>query len=1029
MATASHPSPYQQRPSPLIRTSSQTPRTPSAFSHTTPSPQVPNFPTTTTSISTPSSTTPMKRPLPPDAHGHGHGHAHGHAQGSYPPPQPPERKFSTDSSHHHDQSGNGQKKKRISLSCAQCAKRKQKCNREFPCQHCKCRPSVVVPYNPQANNNNHSGPDPQTLSRLDSIEAVLSVVVRHTGGITQYDAVRDWITSPPFQKHLASAPSTPSSPHHFLSQTALPGPSGSRATTDAPESSNRAEADRGGSADEDGLAKVGKGWLGELEGGLPETMDINDKVKMKLDIHGTPAENLQRLITDCGVSPHKVAELVQELPPKHFADRIVDWFFAKLNFVRYPIDERSFRASYEDLYNKSTSVDPSNVRALPLVFIVLALAVRQAPDEWAGDEETRKLSSLRMYWSSRRSILIATAVQSESIELVITRLLSAIYLVLIHDRRLTECWSQLGASLRTAQAIGLHRDGTKLGLDPFQTEYRRRLWSYLYHADKLYSLVLGRPPSISDSYTDTQPPSNIDLCEYNPALGLPPPRPYTEPTPALFLILRKKLAGIMGKIVHHFQKLNEPAQYSDVENLQHEIEAFVDQLPPHFRMHDPDKTLDSIHLWLPVHRLMLLTEVLVTTIILHRPWLLRKLSSNRYSASRTACFEAAKLDFQIRQDFQREVSDYRLFAITGQFKMFNSAMIAGISAIIDPRGPDADQMRRILTTFLEENPWHEVAGKDATTRKEVQIIQTLSRRAAQIFEDSFGPGELGAHDKDSVGLLLALRQSNDSSTQSNAYPRGVPPQDDAPTPGPMTMSTSGSRSMQPPRTWGHLGGGGGVGGVGINGTVQFAPVHHGGITQSPASTGSHEDDHSQKLLDHWFTANTSMAVGSMGGQIPAAMDALNGGIGYVPLPSMSTPTNTPGPVSGGPGGLNSNNNNNNNMSLGSGPGLAPTPTPGPMGNYGQGFMDDTGSSGGFSMPPGEFGYPNQFSLMGGVEGAVMAGSAVGAGGAGGGLGGGGLNSIGGMSLEPGTESSDEYWNTLIDGILGTTSGGPPQGGA
>ncbi len=93
------------------------------------------------------------------------------------------------------------------------------------------------------------------------------------------------------------------------------------------------------------------------------------------------------------------------------------------------------------------------------------------------------------------------------------------YLVLIHDRRLTECWSQLGASLRTAQAIGLHRDGSKLGLEwvfsqncrqladtcsPFQTEYRRRLWSYLYHADKLYSLVLGRPPSISDSYADAQ---------------------------------------------------------------------------------------------------------------------------------------------------------------------------------------------------------------------------------------------------------------------------------------------------------------------------------------------------------------------------------------------------------------------------------------------------------------------------------------------------------------------------------------------
>ena len=35
-------------------------------------------------------------------------------------------------------------------------------------------------------------------------------------------------------------------------------------------------------------------------------LDPSEKVKMKHDIHGTPAENLQRLITDCGVSPHKV---------------------------------------------------------------------------------------------------------------------------------------------------------------------------------------------------------------------------------------------------------------------------------------------------------------------------------------------------------------------------------------------------------------------------------------------------------------------------------------------------------------------------------------------------------------------------------------------------------------------------------------------------------------------------------------------------------------------------------------------------
>jgi hypothetical protein len=33
---------------------------------------------------------------------------------------------------------------------------------------------------------------------------------------------------------------------------------------------------------------------------------------------------------------------------------------------------------------------------------------------------------------------------------------------LTFDRRITECWSQLGAAVRTAQALGLHRDGVLL---------------------------------------------------------------------------------------------------------------------------------------------------------------------------------------------------------------------------------------------------------------------------------------------------------------------------------------------------------------------------------------------------------------------------------------------------------------------------------------------------------------------------------------------------------------------------------------
>jgi hypothetical protein len=62
--------------------------------------------------------------------------------------------------------------------------------------------------------------------------------------------------------------------------------------------------------------------LGEMEGlpesvsafrlrlaerGLISQMEARGKVNIKHDFHGTPAENLQQLIRECGMSPHKVS--------------------------------------------------------------------------------------------------------------------------------------------------------------------------------------------------------------------------------------------------------------------------------------------------------------------------------------------------------------------------------------------------------------------------------------------------------------------------------------------------------------------------------------------------------------------------------------------------------------------------------------------------------------------------------------------------------------------------------------------------
>lgn len=141
-----------------------------------------------------------------------------------------------------------------------------------------------------------------------------------------------------------------------------------------------------------------------------------------------------------------------------------------------------------------------------------------------------------------------------------------------------------------------------------------------------------------------------------------------------YSVLRHSLSRIIGKITHHFQQLVEPSHYIDVLKLDDELNAFVQSLPPHYRMDNPDKTLDQVlAAFLPMHRFFLITEILFVRITLHRPWLLRKLKSDRFLVSRNACFESAKRDFVVRQQFKKDCPTEITAVMGGQFREFNAA--------------------------------------------------------------------------------------------------------------------------------------------------------------------------------------------------------------------------------------------------------------------------------------------------------------------------------------------------------------------
>lgn len=73
--------------------------------------------------------------------------------------------------------------------------------------------------------------------------------------------------------------------------------------------------------------------------------------------------------------------------------------FRHRNWTRYPVCEKDFRAAYASLCANGVGANTNDARFLPLLFVVLAISVRLAPEHLAGDVRSRRTTSLRYYWS------------------------------------------------------------------------------------------------------------------------------------------------------------------------------------------------------------------------------------------------------------------------------------------------------------------------------------------------------------------------------------------------------------------------------------------------------------------------------------------------------------------------------------------------------------------------------------------------------------------------------------------------------
>lgn len=406
--------------------------------------------------------------------------------------------------------------------------------------------------------------------------------------------------------------------------------------------------------------------------------------------------------------------------------------------------------------------------------------------------------------------------------------------------------------------------------------------------------------AIQDEYTSTHPPSNVDDENNVIVRG---PMPLNTPTKSTFIVLRHALASIMGRIVHHFQKMHTTRHYAEVLTLDDELLKFIQSLPPFFSL-DPDTSLDQTHFYIPAHRFLLVTEILFVRVTLHRPYLLRRLGSDKYLRSRTACFECAMKDFIIRRRFlESAIKDVR-DPVTSAYREFQAAMIAGIYLVLYPKGKDVETMQMILDGFIGDH----LGDSDNTTRRELKIIQFLRTKAQHIAKGS------------------PRLDDASSSSGSPAIGERVPP-------GPQHPEAQLLLQLASPRGPGYSVNAPHVAGPSFSNGSSSTLVHFGtpsmfaGPSSATSPTGpplpsimqlqrsdstphsgggspSHDDDTAQSLLDQWcnvFNGVPPSADGIAGGQsLPWATPGLGDWSNMMPPPGSSNgvvgaPGNPPPP--------------------------------------------------------------------------------------------------------------------------------------
>ncbi|KAH8660544.1 hypothetical protein BX600DRAFT_514140 [Xylariales sp. PMI_506] len=189
-----------------------------------------------------------------------------------------------------------------------------------------------------------------------------------------------------------------------------------------------------------------------------------------------------------------------------------------------------------------------------LMFAIYSAAVMSLSDDECKQQlhEPRKLLLSRYVSATKAALSRARFMATTSLAVLQALILHILSVRDIYEPRAV--WTLTGVAARIAQGMGLERDGVYLGLPPFETEMRRRVWWQLKIHDFRTAELCG-----IDKYRDlhtgaksTKWPTNVNDDQLYPGMPSLPPES-TKLTDIVFVALKCELLRFAADRLANFR--------------------------------------------------------------------------------------------------------------------------------------------------------------------------------------------------------------------------------------------------------------------------------------------------------------------------------------------------------------------------------------------------------------------------------------------------------------------------------------------